>query len=98
MSQLTLRVSDVLARRLKDAAAAQGRSLNAWATDVLSAAVDPDLAGDEVERLRERLRRAGLLVPVGAPRRRPPRADVERARAAAGKGTSLADLVAEGRH
>ncbi len=98
MTQVTLRVPDDLARQLKEAASARGRSLNRWATDVLSAAVDPDLAGDEAERLRERFRRAGLLASVSGPRhRRPPQAAVARARAAAGQGTSLAELVAEGR-
>jgi hypothetical protein len=35
-----------LADRLKDAARAQERSVNGYATAVLAAAVDPDLAGD----------------------------------------------------
>lgn len=38
-----------------------GVSLNQWATLVLRAAVDPALGGDEVERIRARLRRAGVL-------------------------------------
>jgi hypothetical protein len=98
MVQLTLRVQDELMPRLKAAAAAQGRSLNGWATAVLAAAVDPDLAGDEAERVRERLARAGLLVQVeDAPRSRPERAAVARARAAAGKGRPLSELVAEER-
>jgi plasmid stability protein len=98
MSQLTLRLPEELVGQLKQAAAAAGRSLNRWATDVLSAAVDPDLAGDEAERLRERLARAGLLVaPSGRRGRRPPADAVARARAAASRGTPLTDLISEGR-
>ena len=98
MAQLTLRVPDELLHRLKAAAAAHGRSLNGWASAVLAAAVDPDLAGDEAERVRERLGRAGLLLPGGSrARRQAERAAVARARAAAGKGRPLAELVAEER-
>jgi plasmid stability protein len=98
MFQLTLRVPDDLIGRLKDAAQEHGRSLNGWATDVLTAAVDPELAGDEAARVRERLARAGLLA-TGAPRTgpRPDPDAVARARAAAGRGTPLAEIVAEER-
>jgi plasmid stability protein len=98
MFQLTLRVPDDLIGRVKDAAHEQGRSVNGWATDVLRAAVDPELAGEEAARVRERLARAGLLV-TGTPHSRP-RPDPEavaRARAAAGQGTPLAEIVAEDR-
>ncbi|MGH8909418.1 MAG: toxin-antitoxin system HicB family antitoxin [Egibacteraceae bacterium] len=61
MAQMTLRLPDGLAAELRSAAAVHGQSLNAWATALLRAAVDPDLAGTEAERLRERLSRAGLL-------------------------------------
>ena len=97
MSQLTLRVADELHRRLREAAAARGVSVNTWASAVLAAATDPDLAGDETERVRERLRRAGLLAAEAAPRPRPARAAVERARAAAAGGAALSDLVTEDR-
>lgn len=98
MAQVTLRLPDRLAAELKSAAAAGGQSLNAWATAVLSAAVDPDLAGTEAERLRERLSRAGLLATPSHHRaHRPDPARVAAAREAAGQGRSLADLVAEGR-
>lgn len=98
MAQLTLRLDDHLARELKVAAKAEGRSLNAWASAVLRAAVDPDMAGDEADRLRERLRRAGILAqPGGPPRPRPPEEELARARAAAGRGRLLSDLVSEGR-
>jgi plasmid stability protein len=100
MTQMTLRLPDGLAERLKQAARAHGSSLNRYACAVLAAAVDPDLAGDEAARLRERLRQAGLLAPIPPetrPARRPDRAAVAEARAAAGRGRPLADLVTEDR-
>ena len=98
MAQLTLRLPDVLADDLRRVAAQRGQSVNAWATAVLRAAVDPDLSGDEAERTRERLRRAGLLIEVDAYRgRRPDAAAAARARRAAGRGKSLSDYVAEDR-
>lgn len=98
MHQLTLRISDDLAVRLKDAAADRGDSVNAYAASVLGAAVDPALAGNEVERMRERLAQAGLLaVRTPSRRGRPDGADLEQARRRAGSGKPLSDLVAEGR-
>ena len=96
--QLTLRIDDALGRHLKRVAAETGRSVNAYAGAVLRAAVDPDLGTDEAERLRLRLARAGLLAPTGPEARHPPdRAAVERARARAGPGRALSDLVREDR-
>jgi hypothetical protein len=100
MAQLTLRIPEGLARRLKQAAKARGSSVNRYAGEVLAAAVDPDLAGDEAARLRERLAQAGLLAsmpPENRPARRPDPAAVATARAAAGQGRPLAELVAEDR-
>lgn len=98
MTQVTLRLPDGLAGRLKEAARHRGQSLNSWATLVLTAAVDPDLAGDPAERLRERLARAGVLASLAPPpRTRPDTGRLERARAAAGRGRALSDLVEEGR-
>lgn len=93
MSQVTWRASDELVDRARMAAAAQHRSLNDYLTRLVEAATDPELAGDDAARIRERLDRAGLLVPAGTPRRRPDAAVVAAARAAAGRGTPLADLV-----
>jgi hypothetical protein len=98
MSQLTLRVPDELVDRVKVAASERGQSVNRWATAVFSAAVDPTFAGDDAQALRERLARAGLLITVvPGRRRRPNRTAVARARAAAGRGRPLGDLVSESR-
>ncbi|MGI8631381.1 MAG: transcriptional regulator [Solirubrobacterales bacterium] len=98
MAQVTLRVDDGLASRLKQVASGRDQSVNAFATAVLRAAVDPELAGDEAAQLRERLDRAGLL--VGWPQRSDPGPDeqaVDDARRRAGSGTQLSSLVTEGR-
>lgn len=95
---MTWRTSDELLERVRQQARQRGRSLNEWVTSVMAAATDPDLAGDEAQQVRERLAAAGLLDPVGsAVRRRPADADFVRARAAAGHGTSLSQLVGKGR-
>ena len=100
MRQLTLRVSDELVAQMKALAQAQGRSLNGWANSILGAAADPDLAGDDAARTRERLARAGLLMQPkrsNPPPARPDPEELDQARAAAGKGKSLSDLVSEDR-
>lgn len=71
--------------------------MNDLLTQVLDAATDPERAGTEAERLRERLARAGILASPGAARRRPDPAAVAEARQAAGRGTRLAELVARDR-
>lgn len=100
MRQLTIRVPDDLAEDLKAAAAHDGESMNAFAVKGLTALVDPDAAGEGMERLRARLRRAGLLDEwrPDRPIVRPPEDEVARAREAAGRGSHLlSDLVSEGR-
>lgn len=99
MSQLTLRVSDSLSERLKRTARERGKSVNGWANEILGAAVDPTYAGDSVTELRERLLLAGLLADLSSekPPERPTKASLEQARAAAGRGTPLSQLVSEGR-
>jgi hypothetical protein len=74
-----------------------GRSLNDYLTRLARAAADPALAGSDLERLRKRLDRAGLLAPAGARRRRPDAAAVAAARRRAGKGTPVSDLVVSDR-
>jgi hypothetical protein len=98
MKQLTLRVEDQLAEALKSVAGRRGESVNAYASAVLAAAVDPDLEDEEIDRLRARLARRELLADPRAPVTNPPSpAAVARARAAAGRGRSLSELVREGR-
>lgn len=97
MAQMSWRSTDELAERVRRAAKVRGRSMNDYVTAVLDAATDPDLAGDEAEAVRARLDGAGLLVPAGPHRVRPPRSDVDRARRAASGGTPLSTLVDEGR-
>jgi hypothetical protein len=87
-------VDDRLADFLKQAAAARSESVNTYAQAVLSAAVDPELAGGHAAQLRERLNRAGLLAVV--PRVSHPAPDeaaLSRARKRAGRGQSLASTV-----
>jgi hypothetical protein len=98
MAQVTLRMTEELAGEVKRAAHIAGKSVNAWTTAILSAAVDPDLADSELQAVRERLARAGLLEPpkeTGV--RRPSPARLQRARTAAGRGTPLSRIVSEGR-
>ena len=71
--------------------------MNEYVTVVLDAATDPALGGSEAERLRDRLANAGLLVPRGTSRKRPPGDRIRRARQAAGKGKPLSQVVAEDR-
>jgi hypothetical protein len=98
MAQLTIRTTDELVEQIKRVAAGEGRSMNEWVVFVLRSAVDPDLAGSEAERVRERLRRAGLLSEWNEPPPPPPDpALLAKARRRAAKGTSLSDLVIEGR-
>ena len=99
MRQLTLRVPDELAELLKGAAQDREDSVNGYAVKVLSAAVDPNLAGDEITGLRERLARAGLLLSTERLEHRRPSGGkaLDRARAAAGAGRPLSEFVSEDR-
>ena len=90
---MTWRAPDELVDRLRQAAERQGRSLNDYLTRLAQAAVDPELAGDEFERLRERLARAGLIAAPGPKRRRPDREAVAKASRRAGQGTPVSDLI-----
>jgi hypothetical protein len=97
MGQMTWRPSDELLERVRRVAERQGRSMNDYVSAVLDVATNPDGAGSDSQRLRERLDVAGLLAPTGHRRRRPSAGAVAQARAAAGTGTPLPDLVQEGR-
>ena len=93
-AQLTIRADPELIERVRADAQRADRSMNEHIITILEAATNPDHAGDETTQLRERLRRAGLLVET-TPRRDPPPSPeaVAAARAAAGRGTPLSDIV-----
>jgi hypothetical protein len=98
MQQISWRAPDELVGRVRHAAAQSGWSVNAWMSRVLDAATDPDLSGSEVDRVRERLARAGLLAEPSRLRvTRPSPEELADARRAAGQGTPLSELVIEGR-
>jgi len=98
MAQMTWRVSDELLEQVRRHAQCHGRSLNDWVTTVMSAATDPAYAADEATQVRERLARAGLLDASSEQSpRRPASAEVAAARARAGTGRQLSELVTDGR-
>ncbi len=97
MAQVTWRAPDALVERVRQVAVREGTSINDYLSRVLDAATDPALAGSEPQRIRERLARAGLLAPTGPPRARPDADALAQARARAGQGTELADLVVHDR-
>jgi len=91
--QLIARIDDALHRRLKERAAAEGRSLNSLVAEILRAA----LGGDEPRaRVEARLRASGLLVRLPRPARVPSLDDVVAATRGAGRTVSEA-LEAERR-
>lgn len=99
---LTIRVDDELARMAKERARREGVSLNQFATELFQAALDPRSAGALIDSLRERLERGGVEVCGRASGSTPPPAHPDRevlaaAMKAAGKGTSLAEMVSSGR-
>lgn len=98
MAQITVRLGERLADDLKRQAALQGRSVNGFVVAVLEAAVDPDFEEAGAARTRARLARAGLLAePTTGKAARPDERQLKDARRAAGRGTSLSDLVVGGR-
>jgi hypothetical protein len=98
MAQVSWRASDEIVERAKRAARRADRSLNEYLTLVVSAATDPSTAGSELEQIRERLERAGLLeAPSGRKVHRPTPDAVAAAGARAARGTPLDELVSSGR-
>ncbi len=93
---MTWRTTDELLERVRRQAERRGRSLNEWVSAVLDAATNPETAGSDAERIRERLADAGLLANAEPPTPTDP-TRLAAARAAAGQGTPLAEFVAEGR-
>jgi hypothetical protein len=99
MAQFSVRLSEERGAAVRRLATARGRSINQTFEDLVGAATDPALAGDELQALRERLARAGLVFDVSTLPDvvAPTDGELDRARAAAGRGTPLAELVSEGR-
>lgn len=98
MANVTLRLDDETWTAVKAAAAREGESANSYIGLVLTALTDPRSAGDAVERVRERLRRAGMLEePPRSNLRRPSAAAVRAAGRRAGRGKPVSDFVVEGR-
>jgi hypothetical protein len=97
MVQISVRADEALLERVRVAARHSGRSVNRYVVDVLSAATDPSLTDDASERVRERLRAAGLLLEVTPVAARPASTEAEAARRRAGQGRSLSDVVSRGR-
>lgn len=96
MSQMTWRADEELIERVKSVAGAEGRSMNEYVTFVLDVATNPELAGSDAERIRERLRRAGLLAePAVDASERPSATEIERASLSMRGGALLSDLVSE---
>jgi hypothetical protein len=97
-AQITVRADEELVERVRQAARQRRRSMNDFVVAVLDAATNPASISDGAERIRERLRNAGLLSETPARRRpRPDRAETARARARAGRGTPLSDIVGTSR-
>jgi hypothetical protein len=99
MGQMTIRTDDEVIEMAKQRARELGLSLNQFVSNAVHAAVDPDLEGDEAERLRARFRAAGILaegqvIPSGP---RPTKAEFMRAQREAGKGKPLSELIEEER-
>jgi hypothetical protein len=99
MEQFSVRLSDERGRAVRRLAAARGASINQTFEDLVAAATDPAFADDDRQAMRERLARAGLVFDVSSlpDVDAPTEAELARARAAAGRGTPLAELVSEGR-
>jgi hypothetical protein len=93
-SQLTIRLPADLVLRVKEVAASEGRSTNAYVTHLIEIAVDPSHATTEDERLVARLRAAGLLSENwGPPVERPDPKVVAAARKRARRGRPAHEYV-----
>ncbi len=62
MKQLILRVSPDLHRRIAARAAREGRSVNAWVSELLERTVDADVGGDRQARADAKAAELGMLV------------------------------------
>lgn len=98
--QITIRASADFVFRVKQAAAAEGKSMNEYVTHLIHVAIDPSHATTEDERVVARLRAAGIYSEPsdwGPPVEPPDPELVARAREAAGRGTPLSELVSRDR-
>ncbi|TFC17385.1 transcriptional regulator [Cryobacterium algoritolerans] len=93
MGQVTWRAPEALIERVQHLAAAEGVSMNAFLSRVLTLATESDESDPLVLRLRNRLRAAGMLAEGAPTGPRPSKTDFARARAAAGEGIALSDVV-----
>ena len=62
MKQLILRVSPELHRRIAARAAREGKSVNAWVSELLERVVDADVAEDRQARANAKAAELGMLV------------------------------------
>ena len=62
MKQLILRVSPELHQRIAARAAREGKSVNAWVSQLLNATVDADVAEDRQARAAAKAAELGMLV------------------------------------
>lgn len=98
MHQFSVRLSDDHGAAVKRLAQARGRSVNQTFEDLVVAATDPANASDPLSALRERMVRAGLAYDVsGGTGMAPDATALDQARAAAGRGTPLSQIVSEQR-
>ncbi len=97
MAQVTWRTSDGLVARVRLQAAHHDLSMNEYVTRVLQAATDPMFSAEPATQVRERLRLAGLLADDSPAIDAPPAGAVQGARARAGQGAELGQLVIDGR-
>ncbi|HZK36500.1 MAG TPA: hypothetical protein VFC57_06065 [Aeromicrobium sp.] len=94
MGQVSWRVDDELLEHVRHSAAAAGMSVNKYISRVLSLATSEDDESSEAQRMRQRLRAAGVSASDDRPGTR--RVDDEefvRLRRLAGHGTPLSDIV-----
>jgi plasmid stability protein len=99
--QILLRMEASLADELKVVARRQGKSVNAYATEVLARAVEEATPKTGVEEMREKLRAAGVLAEIPLPPDFVPPTDEEfeaaRRLLGAAPGPTLTELVIQER-
>jgi hypothetical protein len=67
VKQLILRVSPELHQRIAARATREGKSVNAWVTELLERVVDADVAEDRQARMVARAAELGMLVEIDVP-------------------------------